>query len=188
MPDYQNGKIYMIWCGDHRYYGSTCDTLSRRLAGHRTHRSETRAKIIFDIYGVENCKIELVELFPCHSKEELNAREGFYIRNNECVNKNIPGQTLIEWRESNKDILSEKQRQKYNKNKEIILQQKKEYRSKHKEEISIRKRAVYTKNKVKVICECGGTYCHASSKAQHFKTKKHIAFIATQPQQTQEAV
>ena len=42
---------------------------------------------------MENCKIELVENYACNSKEELNAREGFYIQNNECVNKLVAGRT-----------------------------------------------------------------------------------------------
>jgi hypothetical protein len=35
---------------------------------------------IFDEFGVENCKIELVELFPCASKMELHKKEGEYIK------------------------------------------------------------------------------------------------------------
>jgi hypothetical protein len=41
---------------------------------------------IFEEFGIDNCKIELVELFPCDSKEELLSHEGYYIRNNRsCV-------------------------------------------------------------------------------------------------------
>jgi len=48
---------------------------------------------IFDRFGFENCKIELVENVPCNSKEELTKREGFYIQNNQCVNKHIAGRS-----------------------------------------------------------------------------------------------
>ena len=34
-----------------------------------------------------NEEIELVENYPCNSKEELEKKEGEYIKNNECVNK-----------------------------------------------------------------------------------------------------
>ncbi len=43
-----------------------------------------------------NCKIELVDHFPCNSKEELHQREGEHVRNNECVNKCIPGRGKVE--------------------------------------------------------------------------------------------
>ena len=33
---------------------------------------------LFAEFGYENCKIELIELYPCNSKAELHAREGFY--------------------------------------------------------------------------------------------------------------
>jgi hypothetical protein len=84
------------------YYGSTIQSLAMRIGNHRRnyywHKnsnkgSNTSCYSIFDEYGIENCKIELVELYPCNSKEELEAREGYYIRNNDCVNKQIMGRT-----------------------------------------------------------------------------------------------
>ena len=42
-------------------------------------------------FGLENCKIALVELFPCASKMELERKEGEYIKNNDCVNKTVVG-------------------------------------------------------------------------------------------------
>lgn len=34
------------------------------------------AHAVFDVYGVENCKIELIEEFPCSNKMESHKREG----------------------------------------------------------------------------------------------------------------
>jgi ribosome-interacting GTPase 1 len=48
---------------------------------------------IFDEYGIENCQIVLIETFPCSSRDELNARESYYIRSLNCVNKVILGRT-----------------------------------------------------------------------------------------------
>ena len=48
---------------------------------------------IFDEFGVENCSIELVELFPCASKMELERKEGECIKNNDCVSKTDVGRT-----------------------------------------------------------------------------------------------
>ena len=46
---------------------------------------------LFDEYGVENCKIELIENYPRNSRAELHAREGHHQRENECLNKQIAG-------------------------------------------------------------------------------------------------
>ena len=39
----------------------------------------------------ENYYIELIESCNCKSRDELHKIEGKYIREMECVNKNIPG-------------------------------------------------------------------------------------------------
>ena len=112
---------------------------------------------LFEKYGVENCKIYLVELYPCKSREELEAREGYYIRNYNCVNKIIPGRTKKEYKNDNKGIIARNKKEYYNDNKDIIARKLKE---KHE-------------------CECGGKYTHGN-KSAHFKTKKHIQFIEQQ--------
>ena len=50
----------------------------------------TASFLLFDEFGVENCKIEWVENYPCNSKKELEAREGEHQRNTDCVNKKNP--------------------------------------------------------------------------------------------------
>ena len=62
---------------------------------------------LFDNYGWETCKIELLELYPCNSLIELRQREGYYIKTLECVIKHIAGRTQQEYVNENKDILSE---------------------------------------------------------------------------------
>ena len=79
---YQNSKIYKIVDNGYNlcYYGSTVQPLSKRLSGHRKEYTQymggkrsrpTTVYQIFDEYGIENCKIELAELFPCNIKAEL---------------------------------------------------------------------------------------------------------------------
>ena len=117
MPDYSKSKIYKIYSyeNDDVYYGSTCDTLCRRMTGHRnSYKRYKEGKFCyitsFKILELTSAKIELVENFPCNSKEELLQREGFYIRNNNCINKYIPDRTKNEYdimyRESNKEKLN----------------------------------------------------------------------------------
>jgi hypothetical protein len=111
---YQNGKIYKITdIGYNKcYIGSTCEELSMRMARHRANfkqflRDGNNRHIssygLFNEYGVENCKIELIEYFPCNTLQELRKREGEHIKNTECVNKRVAGRAKQEWVEDNKD-------------------------------------------------------------------------------------
>ena len=62
---------------------------------------------MFDEYAVENCKIELIENYPCANREELLKREGHHIKNNECLNRCVAGRTINEWKEDNKEHYEE---------------------------------------------------------------------------------
>ena len=106
---YEKGKIYKITDVAYNdcYYRSTIEPLTKRMIHHKHKYLNQNASqetcvrsvnSIFNKYGFENCKIELVENFPCASKEELAKREGHYIKNNECVNKqsNVAGRTKDE--------------------------------------------------------------------------------------------
>lgn len=89
---YQNGKIYKIVCNKTNlvYIGSTTQKyLSDRLKGHRCCFNRNK-KITTANQILENGDyyIELVELFPCNSKDELLVRERYYFDVIECVNKN----------------------------------------------------------------------------------------------------
>ena len=95
MPDYQKGKIYRIWDNAFTkcYIGSTVEPLSKRMTKHREKYNAylrqtypfTTSFALFDNFGFENCKIELLENFRCNSREELSAREGYHQRNEACV-------------------------------------------------------------------------------------------------------
>ncbi len=98
---YINGKIYKIshieeTNNDFMYIGSTYGSLNQRLSRHKSkYRSRYQNNsifILFDLYGPNNCKIELLEEYPCNNRYELHTREGQYIRENilKCVNKKIP--------------------------------------------------------------------------------------------------
>ena len=109
MPDYKQGKIYKIVDSNEEmvYVGSTVDTLSRRMVGHRREyklrRNNYSVFAIFDKYGVENCKILLLELCPCDTKDELTRREGEVIKANNCINKRVEGRTRKAYRQDHKE-------------------------------------------------------------------------------------
>ena len=161
MTNYQNGKIYKIECingeeGD-IYIGSTAKQyLSQRMEKHRTSYkywkvgkpvSHVSAYDLFDKFGVENCSIVLIEACLCDSKDELRAREGFYIRSLMCVNKKIPGRTDREWREENREHTAEVRRVYYDANREELIEKSKAYYDANREDISERSRAHYQENR-----------------------------------------
>ena len=154
MPNYANGKIYKIEpIGDHDeweiYYGSTtarlCDRWGNHKSAFKSNKSYTSI-ILFEKYGIENCHILLVEFVTANSKEELIAREAFYIRNNKCVNKFIPDRTKTEYQADNKDKMV-----KYRlNNKDKIAERGAKYRLNNKDKIAERGAKFYQQNKDKI--------------------------------------
>ena len=47
--------------------------------------------------GHDRSFIELVELYPCTTKEELRARDGHFIRERGTLNTKVAGRTRKEW-------------------------------------------------------------------------------------------
>ena len=112
---YERGKIYAIksYLTEQVYVGSTCEiNLSSRMAQHRSgFRKYTRiggscttSRLILQ-HG--DAYIELLELFPCNTKDELLKREGHHIRNTNCVNKIMPGRTPLEYRIDNAESIKQ---------------------------------------------------------------------------------
>jgi len=122
MPDYSKAKIYKLYTDDAPdlfYYGSTIQSLAKRVWGHKAHwenGKKASSSILFNVS--DNVKIVLVEYFPCNDKFELLKRERFYIENNNCVNKQIPGRTLKEYYIDNQDRIKELQQHYRNNNKD----------------------------------------------------------------------
>jgi hypothetical protein len=174
MPvDYKQGRIYRITCGDLTYYGSTCQTVCVRLAGHRRYykywkNNKKNYTSSFQLFEIGNPIITLVEDFPCERKEQLLARERFYIENNDCVNKCIPGRTKKEYNADNSEKICEHRKQYCAENSEKISEYKKQYYAENSEKIS-------DKNKQTWTCECCNVTITLTSKSRHIKTKKHIA-------------
>ena len=109
--EYKNGKIYKIISDNTNniYIGSTCQPLNKRIAMHRgDFKKFTEGKkgfiTSFDIMKLGSYDIILIENFPCDKKEELHARERYYIEfhKNICVNKYIPNRKQKEYEENNK--------------------------------------------------------------------------------------
>ena len=97
MPNYQLGKIYKLVCdeNDDVYVGSTAQPyLSNRFAGHKSaykcyQKGKGGFKSAFIMLQHPTVRIELIEHYPCDSHYELLAREGYWVKNTACVNKNV---------------------------------------------------------------------------------------------------
>tara|TARA_R110001632_G_scaffold68903_2_gene161532 strand:- start:9 stop:479 length:471 start_codon:yes stop_codon:yes gene_type:complete len=155
MPNYAKGQIYMVCSNDGDmevvYYGSTTQTLSKRMALHRwdyTKNRECTSRDVFDTYGLHNCHIELLEMFPCSSKAELERAEYEYIRNNKCVN--------------------------YLGSKGYSIDKKKYKAEKYAQE----KEQIAEYNSFKTNCECGSTYTR-NNKTNHFRTQRHQNYLSS---------
>ena len=162
-----NAKIYKIVdnINDNVYIGSTCYSLKTRLSVHKSAYKRFLNGLggntkSFDVLKNNDYKIELIENCNIKTKQELLARERFYIKNNECLNKNIPGRTDKE-----------------------IQQYQKDYKKTNKDKIDNFNKAYYIRNKEKLEekfeCECRGKYTHAN-KSHHIKTNKHQKYLESQ--------
>lgn len=164
MVNYQLGKIYkLISPSGLIYVGSTCETLSKRLGGHKRdykyyqkhkNRNKVTSFILFD-EDIDNIDIVLIENYPCNSKDELHARERYYIDSLKCVNITKPHRTHKEWLEDNKDNLKEKNKEWGKKwreeNKEYKSEIDKNWREKNKEYKAQRDKEYYEKNKELIL-------------------------------------
>ena len=158
--------------------------LCKRMGRHRTEYRKcknigegrsTSAFKIFDEFGLENCKIELVEFYPCASKMELERKEGEYIKNNDCVNKAVAGRSKKEWAQDHPGQASISSKKYYNSHKDVLLAKCKERRLKNaeyiKEYYENNKDITLTRAKESVICNiCGGGYTR-SHKSRHYLTE-----------------
>ena len=179
MNRYENGKIYKIVDVGYNkcYIGSTCERLSQRMTRHRSYyfkflkdkKIKLSSSRLFDEYGLDNCKIELVEEYPCNNKEELLRREGQHIASMDCVNRCVAGRTPKEYQENFKEERRKNFKDWYERNKDEKLEKGKKYREEHKEELDAKARE-------EITCQCGQVY-RKSSKFSHFKTKQHKQYI-----------
>jgi len=91
MPDYKRGKIYKITSQGKIYIGSTTQSLSQRLGGHKADSKKQSRYASSELVNNLDCQITLIENYACNSREELLARERYHIDlNPNCINRCIP--------------------------------------------------------------------------------------------------
>jgi hypothetical protein len=156
MVNYQQGKIYKIIdnVNGNIYIGSTCKkTLAERLSQHKSRFKLYLEKSLegkygsFDIIKNGDYKIILIEEYPCNTKDQLTAREQYWIENTECVNKKrafITSEQQINHNKNYKKIY-------YEHNKEQILEYQKQYREENNEQILDYQKQYREENNEKIL-------------------------------------
>lgn len=96
MRSYAIGRVYKIVnsVDELKYIGSTGATLSRRMVGHRCNAKKGKT---FTIYthmreiGIDKFSIILIEQLNNVTKEQLRAREDYWIKELDTVNNGLNG-------------------------------------------------------------------------------------------------
>lgn len=118
--------------------------------------------------GANNVYIELVEDYPCKSKDELRAREGHYIRQFDSYNNGyncvIAGRKHKDYYIDNLQKIKNRDKLYHEQNKENRNNYSKEYREKNVEQLRIKRLEYIIKNRERDYkqhqCECGGKYIY----------------------------
>lgn len=166
------------------YYGSTINqNLRYRLSSHVTCfkrwqlEQQDLAKGYCEsvhVLGHEDTQIELVEDFPCMNRDQLRAREQFYIENNECVNKRRAFGVCLE-------SVAEYKRLYNINNREHLAALNKQCRSTEKY-----KAARAAQLSIMVECSCGIMVKRADLR-RHEKSQKHLDPEGSMPMTKEEA-
>jgi len=158
MVNYKDGKIYKIVDNTNGdiYIGSTCcKLLCQRLRQHKNdYKRCINKKRVNNITSYEIIKnndyyIELIENFPCDSKDELHKRERHYIKTLKCVNNVIPLRSRKEYYEDNKKKLISDRKEYYKNNTYEIKRKMSDYYKDNKKKLSLKTKSYYEKNKEK---------------------------------------
>tara|TARA_R110000868_G_scaffold53158_1_gene167141 strand:- start:53 stop:631 length:579 start_codon:yes stop_codon:yes gene_type:complete len=145
------GIVYMLSYGDMTYIGSTIRTMNNRMSSHKNQykrwlEGKSYYCSSFDIIKNENYELLIIEEVKKETEEECREREQwwieFYGKDNLVNKRNSNGWNLKYnkiyqkiYRNQNKEIIKQQQKQNYLENKDIILQQRKEYHLTNKEKI-----------------------------------------------------
>ena len=183
--DYKNGKIYSIrsYQSNDVYYGSTCQPLTKRLSKHKANynqwiKDKNNSYVTsFGILKYNDNYIELVEIYPCESKMELEKREGEIIRqNNNAINKVIPGRKYEEYFEANKDKINLQRKEYRQNNLEKLKFRDQEYRKNNTEKIKLKQRK-YIENNIEKVKLNHQKYNYDNKDI--IKIQKHKYYIET---------
>ncbi len=129
------------------YYGSTVQTLSRRLATHVRDKKAGKNCSSVRLLEYTDYYIELIREVENITKEQLRRFEGELIRADpNSVNKLVAGRTQKEYCAENSEAINAKRRDRYHKNGEAVKTKERERYHKNSEAITAKRRDQYHKN------------------------------------------
>lgn len=150
-------NIYRIYShiGDLQYFGSTTRTVLYRYKEHvqqyNKKNNHCKSNVLFDTYGTVNTFVELLETCEEDNRKE---REGWYIRNNECVNRAIPDRTQVEYNKEyhkeNRDARNARQKECHKQNRDAYNAYQREYRKENRDARNAHRRELYALKKSKL--------------------------------------
>ena len=173
MSDTTTGTIYKIICKlNHKfaYIGSTFDTLRNRWQGHKQAygkwlKDPDSSRVCscfrdFKQFGIENFKIIEIRKYDIHMKDRrcLEAYETLWIcKTKGCCNLYLPIQYLKkekkkQYRQDNRESITEKKKQYYQDNRESLTEKNKQYRQDNRESLAERQKQ-YRQDNRKSIAE-----------------------------------
>jgi len=219
MPNYSKTVIYKIFCKDSNvtniYIGSTTN-FNKRKSKHKNDYYNENSRIynckvyqyIRENGGFSNFEMVIIEEYPCNNKKEVLERERYFIKELKAsLNTEIPGRTVKEYYQDNKEKIKENRKDYYQDNKEKIKENRKDYYEINKEKIKEKDKEYYLNNKEKkkeyrekykqnnkekikeyyhnnkeklkekIICECGCEILKKGLKI-HQQSAKHINLMA----------
>ena len=124
--------FYKIIGGDEEYIGSTERTAEKRYIEHvssyTTKHGLCASFMLFEKYGIKNCRVEVIEVGEYDTRNDYRKREGELILSSpKCVNLHIPGRDREDWYEEARSELLGKMKQNYQDN----LEERRAYAREH---------------------------------------------------------
>jgi hypothetical protein len=199
--DYSKTCIYKIVCKDINitdcYVGHTTDFRKRKNRHKNNTIKKTQLKVytnINDNGGWDNWEMIEIEKFPCKDANEAKSRERYWY---ELLNSTMntlspmttPEERVIQQKEThkiyfekNKDLIRQKDNDRYERDKEKRIACVMTAYYKNHETNKEYKLQKYQEEKgflaEKILCECGVS-CNRSSLNQHKKTLKHQKYLTS---------
>ena len=187
--DCSNMIIYKIQHNDKPellYIGSTTNFKMRKSTHKSTCNNENSKgynilvyKMIRDNDGWDAFSMIQIKEFPCNNIRESEAEE-YRLMHELKASMNV--HTFSN--DNRNERIKIHNKKYYEANKEHIKEQSKEYREANKENkkeyYEANKESIATKQKEKFECICGSN-CRKSYKSRHFRSNKHIKYIAENP-------
>jgi hypothetical protein len=162
------GYIYKISCNitGEDYYGSTKQTVKKRVYGH-LFKKDCAATAIIERGNYSYTQLE--EVFY-NDPKDLVKREKYYYMTYPNINKTSPYTTLQERKEQK--AMNEKTEKRKERKRQYYKEHSEERKKYQREVYKTHREAILERNHTPIECECGHHY-HYNHRNRHLATKRH---------------